>query len=153
LDVSSAESPPATEPRLREAMRSAERLADAGSYDEALDELRAVHAIAPFQLEAHILEANVLQAKGDHAAALDALDRALMLDRRLAIAYLHAAASHEARGDEAARQKALRNARTWLARFDPDEQVPAAGGATAGELLAVCERLAARGAGGRGRRP
>jgi chemotaxis protein methyltransferase WspC len=94
-------------PPAENALTQARRLADAGRLDDALAECRGHLAEAGPSAEAYSLLGVIQQARGDGAAAADALRRALYLDPDHREALTHAMLLAAGRGD-AGQAEALR---------------------------------------------
>ena len=97
--------PPAT-PSLAAALAAA----DAGRLDEALELTRAVLAIDPLHADAHYVRGMVELARGDAAAAVAALRRALYLEPRFPLAAFQLARAHDGLGQEKSARRAYAQA-------------------------------------------
>jgi chemotaxis protein methyltransferase CheR len=142
--------PAATPPALpteigREAFDRVMSQANASGAEEA--ERMAEVALGRHPLDAHLhylRAALLLSLDRDEEAELEA-QRALYLDRSLAIAHFLLGTILRKRGADPLARRAFRNARDLCARRPPDEEVPAGAGERAGALhlaaLAEMERL------------
>lgn len=119
----------------------ARSLADAGDLAAATRELNKAIVRDALDPAPYLLRSSVRQAGGDDRGACDDADRAVFLDRSLAVAHLLSAASHARLGEAAAARRALRNARALL-RDAPDAPVAHGDGRSGRELLGYCDRLA-----------
>jgi len=141
-----AATPPAPPTEIgREAFDRVMSQANASGAEEA--ERMAEVALGRHPLDAHLhylRAALLLSLDRDEEAELEA-QRALYLDRSLAIAHFLLGTILRKRGAAPLARRAFRNARDLCARRPPDEEVPAGAGERAGALhlaaLAEMERL------------
>jgi len=147
-----AQRPADSSPQLR-AAQAADATSAAGLFDEArraadqdaaerAEQLVNAHIEqAPLDARAFALRATLRQARGDHRGAIADAKRAVFLDDTLAIAYVLLAVAGRAAGEQETARRALRNARVLLMSQPAEAIVPESGGASAAELLALCNEI------------
>jgi tetratricopeptide (TPR) repeat protein len=126
-----------------------DRLAEArlaltdGRYAEAAALAASVAALEPLRADAHRLRGDALVALGEDDAALVALRKALYLDPDDGMAHFLLAGALARTGSAAAAAREYRAASAVLGRRPTGLPAPELGGRSVGELVALCERMAA----------
>lgn len=130
---------PSLPPAIAEEMATIRHLADTGKWAQAESLCNDLVARSPLVAGAHFYRGLVLEQRGDHAAAEQALRRAIYLDRRFVLAHYYLGLLAQKRGDYLQASRSFRNAIRLLSPV-PDAHIYAEGeGITAGELRRLAE--------------
>ena len=134
-----AETPPsAPAPDLeRDAFDRVTALANAKGAADAERVARASLRRHPLDARLHYLRATLLLTLGHEHEAEEATERALYLDRSLAVAHFFLGTLLRMRGERGAALRAFRNARNLCAELPADGEVPAGAGERVGALLSA----------------
>jgi chemotaxis protein methyltransferase CheR len=116
-------------------LRRARALADQGGLEEARDLCEAVLARSRLDPEAYLLLAAIHQERGELAAALAALRRAIYLAPDSAPAHFLLGSLFLRQGQRRRAQRSLETVVDLVSRIPRDEALPGCGGLTAGRLL------------------
>jgi chemotaxis protein methyltransferase CheR len=141
--------PPQREVRPPQPRASSDALAGAraalaeGRYVDALTAATTVIEAEPLRADAHRVRGDALVALGADADALVALRKALYLDPDDGMAHFLLAGALERTGHPIAAAREYRAAASVLGRRPTGLPAPELGGRSAGELVALCTRLAA----------
>jgi chemotaxis protein methyltransferase CheR len=140
---------PAREVRPPLPRAGGDRLAEAraalaeGRYADAASLAASVAALEPLRADAHRVRGDALVALGADEDALVALRKALYLDPDDGMAHFLLAGALARTGHPAAAVGEYRAAATVLGRRPTGLPAPELGGRSVGELVALCERMAA----------
>jgi chemotaxis protein methyltransferase CheR len=122
-------------------LQMARSWADQQQLDEAQDWLQRALALEPASMQAHWLQAQLAQQRGENQAALLALQRVLYLEPDFILGYFLQARLLSALGRARASDKALRVCRQLLEEQGDDAPLPHGDGMSCAQLLRVCEQL------------
>jgi chemotaxis protein methyltransferase CheR len=109
-------------------------LADGGRIDDALSLCQSLIASHRLEPTYHFYQALLLDQIARHDEALDALQKAIYLDRQYLLAHYYLGLAQAKRGDMEGSRRAFQNVLRLLEGRDPGEELPDADGMTAGDL-------------------
>lgn len=109
-------------------------LADEGNIETALQLCDSLIAAKPLQATFHFYRALLLEQASGNEAAVEALNRAIYLDRELVLAHYYLGTTLLKLSNQAGATKSFRNVQGLVSGRDPAERLPDAEGMTIGEL-------------------
>jgi len=124
-------------PDAKSCFLRAKELADQMQWAEAHTWLGHALEQDPLLIEAYFMRALIYQHESDNSAALNALKRALYIDRNFVLGHFNTGMIHWQEGRTTAASRAWKVARALLQEMPPEEALPHGDGMLAGRLLSI----------------